>query len=324
MQLSSLNLAPLLTGSRLPVLAQSPVPNGNLLDIAANSRRQVTDLLLKHGAILFRGFNVDRASFCEFVDTVGGDRLNYTYRSTPRTSVADRLYTATNYPSDREIPLHCENAYQSEWPLLVAFYCEQPALEGGETPLADIIKVTERIGDRLLDQFRRRKVRYVRNYTDGVDLQWTEVFQTESLSDVEHFCKEHNIELTLGQGDSFRTAQTCQGTAIHPRLNIELWFNQAHLFHVSSFGPKFAQDMIDAFGWEGLPRNATYGDGAEISPEDLKSIRDAFKAETVMFGWQKNDLLLVDNMQVAHGRRPYVGPRTVLVAMSNADVFPPI
>jgi hypothetical protein len=98
---------------------------------------------------------------------------------------------------------------------------------------------------------------------------------------------------------------------------MELWFNQAHLFHVSSLGSEFAEDMIDIFGLEGLPRNAVYGDGEAIASKDLELIRAAFAKEAVAFSWQKNDVLLVDNMQVAHGRRSYVGTRTVLVAMSD-------
>ncbi|CAM5231048.1 hypothetical protein SANTM175S_04757 [Streptomyces antimycoticus] len=33
--------------------------------------------------------------------------------------------------------------------------------------------------------------------------------------------------------------------------------------------------------------------------------------------WHTGDLLLIDNMLVAHGRRPYTGTRRVLVAMSD-------
>jgi len=307
----------IIAGSRLPHLIEHATTNYELLEIANNAKQQIEDLLLRYGAILLRGFNVDRDSFCAFVDSLSGGRLDYVYRSTPRKTVGDRVFTATVYPADREIPLHCENAYQRCWPMLLAFFCDQPALKGGETPLADVVKVTERIGPKLLEQFRRRGVRYIRNYTYGVDLPWTEVFQTQSRAEVERFCVEHDIEFAWGPGDNLRTAQTCQGTAIHPRLGIELWFNQAHLFHVSSLGPEHEQNMIDVFGLDGLPRNAVYGDGEAIASKDLNLIRTAFEMEQVAFSWQKNDVLLVDNMQVAHGRRSYLGSRSVLVAMSD-------
>jgi hypothetical protein len=201
--------------------------------------------------------------------------------------------------------------------MLLAFYCEQPAPEGGETPLADMRDVTARIGCDLLQRFRRRGVRYVRNYIDGIDLPWTDVFQTSSRADVERFCRAHEIRFAWRGDGALHTSHMCQGTALHPDTGEELWFNQAHLFHSSSLGALVARDMIEAFGPEGLPRNAVYGDGGEIAVEDLESIRAAFDRERVTFRWRRNDVLLIDNMQVAHGRLRYSGRRSVLVAMGR-------
>ena len=49
----------------------------------------------------------------------------------------------------------------------------------------------------------------------------------------------------------------------------------------------------------------------------MAEIRLAFDAETVSFPWQKEDLLLVDNMLVAHGREPFEGPRKIAVSMAE-------
>jgi alpha-ketoglutarate-dependent taurine dioxygenase len=304
-----------IAASRFPISLAGA--NENLLAVVRDNVEKLQDIVLRNGAILLRGFEVSRDSFGAVVDLLSGARLDYVYRSTPRANVADRIFTATNYPADREIPLHCEEAYQRNWPMLLAFFCEQPASEGGETPLADMAKVTTRIDPELLQRFRQRGVRYVRNYVDGIDLPWTDVFQTQSRAEVEHFCLRHDIQFDWGRDGSLHTAQICQGTAVHPSTGDELWFNQAHLFHVSSLGAGVARDMIEAFGADGLPRNAFYGDGAEIAGEALESIRAAFSQESVVFHWQKNDVLLLDNMQVAHGRRRYSGRRSVLVAMGS-------
>ena len=318
MAVSAIQHCQLHENSRVPGLVEFSEGDPELLNLINGSKAEIARLLLKYGGLLFRGFNVSQDTFGMIVDGLDGGRLNYVYRSTPRETVADRVFTSTIYPADREIPLHCENAYQRAWPMHIAFLCVKPSLKGGETPLADVIKVTQRIGPELLGRFRRRGVRYVRNYRDdGIDLPWAEVFQSSSRTQVERFCRDNDIEFAWRSGDELRTSQICHGTAIHPQLEIELWFNQAHLFHVSSLGRDVERDAIEIFGIDGVPRNAFYGDGEPIASRDLELIRMAFAREATVFSWQENDVLLLDNMQVAHGRRSYIGERRVLVAMSG-------
>jgi hypothetical protein len=38
---------------------------------------------------------------------------------------------------------------------------------------------------------------------------------------------------------------------------------------------------------------------------------------TVRFDWRAGDVLMLDNMLVAHARDPYQGPRKIVVAMSE-------
>jgi len=201
--------------------------------------------------------------------------------------------------------------------MMIAFYCEQPAASGGETPIADMLRVTKRIGPTLFERFRRRGVRYVRNYHPNIDLSWNEVFQTANREEVQQYCRNNGIEACWDLHGDLRTSQVCHATATHPTLALELWFNQAHLFHVSSLGVDLERTMLDVFGVNNLPRNAFYGDGEQIERADIEHIRACFAAETVQFSWKCGDVLLLDNMQVAHGRRSFAGERRILVAMSQ-------
>jgi alpha-ketoglutarate-dependent taurine dioxygenase len=300
----------------LVVRAQGSIP---LAEWAARCREWIGATLLEQGAILLRGWTVESPrEFHDVAAVLCGPLLDYVYRSTPRHAVDDRVYTATEYPADRAIPLHSENAYQRDWPLRMALVCLEPAAGGGETPLAKVGHVTARIDGRTRDAFRRAGVMYVRNYGGGVDLPWQTTFQTESRSDVERACREMGIECEWGADDGLRTRQVCQGLARHPQTDEELWFNQAHLFHVSALGPDTRRSMLRVFGEPGLPRHAYLGDGTRIEERWLGQIRRAFDAEMVTFSWQRGDVLLLDNMQVAHGRMPYTGTRRVLAAMGTA------
>ncbi len=53
----------------------------------------------------------------------------------------------------------------------------------------------------------------------------------------------------------------------HPLSGETLWFNHAHMFHVSNMPPALARALLDEVGEQGLPRNAYYGDGSPIEAE---------------------------------------------------------
>ena len=70
------------------------------------------------------------------------------------------------------------------------------------------------------------------------------------------------------------------------------------------------------FREEDLPYNTYYGDGTPIEDSVVAEIREAYRQERLEFPWRAGDILMLDNMLVAHGRNPYSPPRRVLVAMA--------
>jgi alpha-ketoglutarate-dependent taurine dioxygenase len=197
------------------------------------------------------------------------------------------------------------------------FCCLAPAISGGETPLAWTAEVTRRIGESITNLFAEKNVLYVRNYGQDVDLAWETVFQTESRAEVEAYCRRESIDWDWLDEGRLRTRQVCQGVAEHPVTGQRVFFNQAHLFHVSSLGAEVESDMVELYKEPDLPRNAYFGDDSPIDRGILDHIRASFEATEVVFPWERGDLLLVDNMLVAHGRRPFRGPRQVVVSMGD-------
>jgi alpha-ketoglutarate-dependent taurine dioxygenase len=160
----------------------------------------------------------------------------------------------------------------------------------------------------------------VRNYVDGLSLTWQSVFQTEDKIAVEDYCRDAGIE-TEWCGDRLRTRQVRQAVSQHPMTGEMVWFNHAAFFHVSTLEPSTREVLLAGLKEEDLPNNTYYGDGSPIEPAVLEEIRGAYRKEAVSFVWQEGDILMLDNMLVAHGRNPYVGPRKILVAM--AEPFSP-
>jgi alpha-ketoglutarate-dependent taurine dioxygenase len=114
-----------------------------------------------------------------------------------------------------------------------------------------------------------------------------------------------------------RTSQRCQGIAHHPVTGEAVWFNQAHLFHLSALDADTREVLLEIVGEAYVPRHVYYGDGSPISDLELDHIRAVLAQHTVIFPWREGDVLMLDNMLSAHARLPFKGPRKVMVAMAQ-------
>lgn len=305
------------SGAGLPLVLEPSLKGVDLTAWAASCGEEIEARLQAHGGLLFRGFEVGGVeTFERFMRITSGALLEYTYGSTPRTSVGGGVYTSTEYPAHLPIPLHNEMSYSRSWPARVGFYCRRPAERGGETPIADSRRVLALISPPVREAFASRGVMYVRNYGEGLDLNWEQVFKTESRAEVEEFCRRAGIEFEWKGGGRLRTKQVCQALTRHPRTDEEVWFNQAHLFHVSALEADVRERLLSQFKEEDLPRNAYYGDGVPIDEAALAEVRAAYAGASVKFDWAEDDILLLDNVLAAHGREPYGGARSILVGMA--------
>jgi alpha-ketoglutarate-dependent taurine dioxygenase len=302
---------------RGPVLLRPPGPALDPFAWLRDARTHIEEILRRDGGVVLRGFGFRSVSdFNKVAQIICPELLDYVNRSTPRTRLGGKIYTATEYPADRSIPLHNENSYSDAWPRKIMFYSAVVAPSGGETPVADSRRVYQKIDPAVRARFERAGVCYIRNYTAGVDLSWQEVFQTSSRQEVEHYCEEHGMELTWGDGrPELTTRHVRQATLTHPETEEPVWFNQAHLFHVSALRVKEQRALVDELGSDNLPRNARYGDGEDIELDVLEHIREVYDEEKIEFSWRQGDIMILDNILFAHARNPFEGVRKVVVAM---------
>ncbi|HLX09295.1 MAG TPA: TauD/TfdA family dioxygenase [Thermoanaerobaculia bacterium] len=306
-------------GKAIPLMLEPTLPSVDLVDWAAGHAELLASLLLEHRALLFRGFAIAGAGglrrFTEV--TSGGEPLDYRDRSSPRHAVADRVFTSTDYPAGESIAMHHEGTYWLTCPLKIYFFCNTAPPQGGETPIADGRRVLSRLDPALRRRFATGRLLYSRNYNAGFGLPWQAVFQTDDPAEVERFCRDHAIACEWRQGGRLHTRQLRPAFVRHPRTGEELWFNHAAFFHVSALDPQLRSGLLADFAAADLPYNTYYADGGEIAASDLDAVRDAYRQEKVLFPWQQGDLLMLDNLTIAHGREPFAGPREILVAMGE-------
>jgi alpha-ketoglutarate-dependent taurine dioxygenase len=309
---------PLFPEGALPLLIEPRELGVDLCAWAAGQRAFLDEKLRHYGGLLFRGFGLKSAAgLQQFIHAVSGEALEYRERSSPRSAVEGRIYTSTDYPPKYPIFLHNENSYQSIWPLKIFFACHTAAEEGGETPIADCRRVLAGIDPEVRARFAAKGWMYVRNFGDGFGLEWQTVFQTTDKAEVEAHCAKSGIAVEWKDGNRLRTRAIRPALTRHPGTGEELWFNHATFFHVSTLAPEIRGELLALFDEEDLPANTYYGDGSPIEPDTLDHLRSLYYQETLQFPWQEGDVLMLDNMMVAHGRSPFRGERKILVGMSE-------
>lgn len=291
----------------------------------------VDDLLLAHGAILFRGFGIRSPEIFEGIASAISPQLgDYIGGISPRKHVVGNVSTSTEAPARLPIPLHCEMAYLDRYPSTIMFWCAVPPASGGQTPLVDMAAIYRALDPGVRTRLEQRGLMLIQNVpgrrTMLAPRSWQERFGM-NRDGVDAFCIEHGIEAQWPADGSLRMLSRRPAVILHPRSGEKIWFNAATMHDSYSWelrrvGQSVAAAILAFFERRSDRRDpalrrshCTYADGAAIDPEDITHIRRTLWDHAVMFDWQQGDMLVLDNCRMAHGRMPFRGPRRILAAL---------
>lgn len=278
--------------------------------------------LLEHGAILFRGFDINTpAAFARLTRSVAPGLLDCLDDNGPRTKITSGIYTSTEYPAEYQLSMHSEYAYTHKFPSRLFFCCVVEPGKGGETPLADNRRILRKLDPEVVEEFRTRRIKYLRNLHggNGFGLSWQAAFQTTDKSAVETYCREMRIDYEWKADGGLRLENTFESVITHPRTGEEVWFNQAPQFHPSDYPTDIYESLLNSFrGKEDeLPQTSLFGDNSPIDISKLKHIRETMFSQATVERWRQGDVVMIDNVLVCHGRMPFSGPRKILLAMTG-------
>lgn len=270
-----------------------------------------------HGYMLFRGFPITSiAAFEAALSAIMRPSAEFAEETSPRSRLSDQAFTSTDYPPSYFIQFHHEFSYRRNYPQRLAFCCLSPARLGGATPLADSRKMLRRIPADLVERFERRGVMYLRNFGE-LGVSWQDSFGEASKEKVSDYCRGNGIEYSWS-GEYLHTRQKAPAVISHPITGERVWFNSALNLNVSGIEPESIRRALKSLPENAYPTNTCYGSGEPIEPEVIDLLRQAYAAEAIRFTWQYGDLLLIDNILMAHARDPFEGSRRIVTAMGFA------
>lgn len=334
-------------GAELPLVVEAggDPDVGRLVARVREASDLVDAAILRHGALLFRGFDVRDVHDFEAVVRAIDPNLRNDYLGT-RTGIdaSEHVFLASDVPGGYPIGQHCEMSFLRQPPARIFFGCLQ-APRGGETPLADFRKVWRDLDPDVRARLEQRGIRIVRNLRGPRSRwprlwtleRWHAIFHTENRAAIEAACAREGIAVEWTADDGLRLSIPHPVRRDHPRTGEPVWYNQFSAHHVATsvfVYPKIFRLRPSLWSWAfwqleravvALKRRSppgtlsfytTHADGGPVADSDMRALWDTIWKHMVIVPWRRGDVMAVDNYAISHGRLPFRGPRRIVACLA--------
>jgi hypothetical protein len=307
----------------LPFISHANDQTDDLTVFWAAQNNVIDALLLTHGTILFKGFKINtEGKFGSFMRALPLALGCYIDGNSPRIKLSDAVYTSTEYPAEFSISLHNELSYSNIWPARLYFCCLIAGSNGGSTTIADSRILLDSLPSDLVREYEEKGVMYVRNLRGegaaGIGKSWQQTFETTSRMEWSVI-----VGYETSNMNGFRTAgyASCRRDLL--LRNIRCMARRCGLIkQINSTLPPIRLTSMkhcsnSMRGRPSICRNTAVSTMALRLRKTLAEVRRVMGEQEVAFGWERGDLMVIDNKLSAHGHSAYTGERKVLVSMTN-------
>lgn len=323
----------------------TPIPNAStpsgdrVWDLIGLSPDRIQIVLSKHGGILFRSVGCDWSAedLERAILQVTPHLRDYIGGTSPRDLVYGKVMTATSLPGNWSIPPHQEMAYTRTPPAFITFFCEGAATTGGESTITDMRVALTSINSTIRQKFERFGIQLRRvlpsvetmSLKPGIQKPWSEVFATNDRVTVESIVASKGWRADWLVGDTLRLWQDIVPAVItHPITGESIWCNQAHFFSAACMMAWAAEDGRQA-DYDAIKAarkshpemldDVLLGNGEPVADEEALHIYRVLRQLEAEVLLGRGDLLILDNLILAHGRKQFSGDRRVLVVLSDRE-----
>lgn len=307
-------------GDAFPLVLACQTPNATLegtVDWVRAHREELLRQASQHGAVLFRGFPLRTPQDLDaFIAAF--DLPNFPYyeslSNAVRVNWTERVFSANEAPPEVTIYYHHEMAQTPIFPAKLFFFCQQPAEEGGATPICRSDVLFERLAERCL-QFARDCEAKGLQYSNvmpaendsksGMGRSWQSTLNAKTREEAEARLRSLGYSWEWMPDGCLRAT-----TPVLPAVR-----------DVGGGRKTFFNQLIAAFaGWKDSRNDPSkairFGDGTPLDRDAVQVAIDLAEELTFDVPWQQGDAVLVDNFLVMHGRRTFRGTRKVLASLA--------
>lgn len=269
------------------------------------------------------------------------------------------VHSAADFPPHRTIPIHLEMSFKDMPPRIQLFYGERAdQMWGGESPLVDFAGVWESLGQQLQEKLNNSRIQYYRRYDDctspsflskTVDFLttrcWQDMFKTDNRTEVAETCEDENFDCVWDHAGTLTIMNTQPWIRKHDVTGTPIFFNHFNVLQPDSMildyqrtavvwgAPQGWWPMMMA-GFYGLRlsvlrlflsdfelgQNVAFEGGIPLQTHEIMEMKRAIWQNIIQKHWQAEDIVLLDNRRVGHGREMFAGlaeDRRVLTAWSD-------
>ena len=310
------------SGLSFPLTIQASIEQSGLTQTDFHSwvrdhKDHIHEQLIKHGAVLLRGFPVESAeAFEQLLDQTDYQNMPYIGGAAPRDQVtASRIVTANEAPASEKIPFHHEMAQVPTPPGYIFFYCDTAPSAGGSTSILHSAEACEAffsINPEFASKVKDLGVQYTRvmpletDTASPIGRSWRETFKAETKAEAEAAMSDAGMSWEWLPDNSVRTT-----TAILPAIRFDEETDREVFFN----------SLVAVYtGWDDdrnvAKKAVTTSDGAVLDEDVMQTMIAKMDELAVNFVWQPGDVLLINNHTVLHARQPFEGDRRILAAIA--------
>jgi hypothetical protein len=148
---------------------------------------------------------------------------------------------------------------------------------------------------------------------DSDKVTWDSAFNTQSRSEVEAHCRQLGLQESWNTDGGLTVITSMHAFTDHPKTGERFYRSHIHS------GGRVSAETADASETtqQRSPSGYRFENGETLTSAETATITSIFDKIECSFPWSDGDIMMLDNLQVAHGRNPFSGQREVLVALLN-------